>query len=103
MCDVCVCVCLTYYYVALYDIGKARQERVRKGTEGTTSNVENDLTSVFFREEYALNHLISTLITPHIAILDGATSMHSITVYIVWREREKATHTHTWQEDHCIL
>jgi enoyl-CoA hydratase/carnithine racemase len=35
------------------------------------------LGSDFFREEYVLNHLIGTLHTNHIALLDGITSTNS--------------------------
>ena len=42
--------------------------------QGSSSRRRRPLRQVFFREEYALNHMIATLKTPFISILDGITS-----------------------------
>lgn len=35
----------------------------------------SDLYKKFFAEEFVLNHLIGTLSVPHVAIIDGITSL----------------------------
>lgn len=50
----------------MYDLGKAWAEGNKDGRHVTD----------FFREEYGLNYLIATLPHPHVALLNGITSMY---------------------------
>lgn len=51
-------------------------------------NQKHDEALAFFAEEYKLNHMIATLKTPFVAILNGITSMLTTSVETCVMEKE---------------